>query len=632
LRRLPVGAEIAGDATHFRVWAPAARRVDVVINSTARTTTAALVAEADGYFSGRASAKAGDRYQFRLDGMDRLYPDPATRFQPAGPHGPSQIVDPASFAWSDQGWRGARLEPQIVYELHIGTFTQEGTWEAAALELPELASIGITIVEVMPIAEFDGRFGWGYDGVDLFAPFHGYGQPDDFRRFVDRAHALGIGVILDVVYNHLGPSGNYLRAFSPAYFTDAHANDWGESINFDGPGSRHVREFFLANAGYWIDEYHLDGLRLDATQSIHDTSPQHILAAIAQRVREAGCGRATFLVAESETQEARLVRTPEEGGFGLDAIWNDDFHHSAMVALTGRAEAYYTDTRGEPQEFVSAAKYGFLFQGQFYSWQESSRGMPALDIPPARFVTFLENHDQVANSATGLRPHGLTSPGKWRAMTAVLLLFPGTPMLFQGQEFGASSPFFYFADFEKELAAAVRIGRAEFMSQFPNLAVEKSSTALPDPADPATFRRSKLDFDERDRHASTYALHKDLIRLRREHRAFAAQEPRGVDGAVLGSAAFGLRFFTPEDADHRLLLVNLGPGLKRDSFAEPLLAPPAGCDWHVFWSSDDRRYGGEGSGELWDDGRWSIPPECAVVLVPGSPRSWTRRKGSRRAK
>src|SRR5262249_17122760 len=293
--------------------------------------------------------------------------------------------------------------------MHVGTFTPEGTFAAAANELRELARIGVTLIEVMPVAEFEGRFGWGYDGVDLYAPSHLYGRPDDFRAFVNTAHNCGIAVILDVVYNHFGPVGNYLRLFSLSYFTDRYENEWGDAINFDGPDAGPVREYFIANAGYWIDEFHLDGLRLDATQQIHDHSPEHVLAAIRSRGRETAGGRAPVIVAENEPQDARIVRPLSEGGYGLDGLWNDDFHHSAMVALTGRAEAYYSDTRGEPQEFISAAKYGYLFQGQHYDWQRRSRGTPCWGLQPSAFVTFLQNHDQVANSARGLRGHELSS-------------------------------------------------------------------------------------------------------------------------------------------------------------------------------------------------------------------------------
>jgi len=629
-RRLPIGAEIVDAQTvHVRVWAPRVTRASVVkING----QLAPLTREDGGYFSGTIAAAAGDRYRFKLDDDEQLYPDPASRFQPDGPHGPSAIVDPAAFRWTDQGWPGVSRDRQVVYELHIGTFTRAGTWAAAANELSELARLGITLVEVMPVAEFEGRFGWGYDGVDLYAPSHLYGTPDDFRRFVDAAHAAGVGVILDVVYNHLGPSGNYLRAFAPAYFTDRHENEWGDALNFDGPDAGPVREFFVTNAGYWIDEFHLDGLRLDATQSIRDRPDEHVLAELTAYARASAAGRSIVIVAENEPQNTRLVRSVAEGGYGLDALWNDDFHHSASVALTGRAEAYYSDTRGEPQEFISAAKYGYLFQGQQYRWQRQRRGSPAWGLPPSAFVAFLQNHDQIANSIRGQRGHELTSPGRWRAMTALLLLQPATPMLFQGQEFSASAPFLYFADFEPDLAAAVRDGRGDFLAQFPSIAETRRRGGLPDPGALETFEQCRLDLDERRSHAAAYALHADLLRIRREDPAFAAPQPNGVDGAVLSASAFVLRFFTADHREDRLLVVNLGAELQRESFAEPLLAPPPGTDWQIRWSSEDAAYDGPGMAELFPDEWWHIPAESALVLIPGPGRPLRPAVSQRREK
>jgi maltooligosyltrehalose trehalohydrolase len=626
-RRFPIGAELVGDdVTHIRVWAPAADSVDVVISDKATR----LEREAGGYFGGLIEAGAGMRYQYRLNTSDRLLPDPASRFQPEGPHGPSEIVDPRAFRWTDDEWRGATLEGQVVYELHLGTFTRQGTWAAAASELHELARIGITMIELMPVSEFEGRFGWGYDGVDLFAPTRLYGRPDDFRRFVDAAHNLGLAVILDVVYNHLGPVGNYLSMFSPAYFTRKYENEWGESINFDGPDAAPVRELFASNARYWIDEFHLDGLRLDATQQIIDNSAEHILTEIGRAARAGAGGRSIVLFAENESQQVRLVRPPAEGGYGLDGLWNDDFHHSAMVALTGRREGYFSDTHGQPQEFVSACKYGYLFQGQHYHWQRKSRGTPAWGLRPAAFVCFLQNHDQVANSACGLRGHQLTSPGRWRAMTALLLLMPSTPLLFQGQEFAASAPFLYFADFDPDLAAAVRKGRAEFLLQFPSIRDFEQRRSLDDPGDPATFERSKLDLTERRTHAGVYALHIDLLRLRREHAAFQSQARWGLDGAVLSTSAFALRFFSADHLDDRVLIVNLGADLERPSIAEPLLAPPPDTDWTVQWSSEDPIYGGTGTPDLWPEGFWYLPGESAVVLAPGPVRTPTAKARQRR--
>jgi maltooligosyltrehalose trehalohydrolase len=618
-RRLPIGVEpIGGAVSDVRVWAPVARQVDVVLEPAGAFR---LAPEPDGYFSGRIPAGAGARYQFRIDGGDRLYPDPASRFQPGGPHGASQIVDPLSFRWSDTDWHGTTIDDQVVYEMHVGTFTPEGTWAAAAAQLPELARIGITMIEMMPIAEFEGRFGWGYDGVDLFAPTHLYGRPDDLRAFIDAAHRVGIAVILDVVYNHLGPVGNYLRAFAPAYFTTKYGNEWGDALNFDGADSAPVREHFIANAGYWIEEFHFDGLRLDATQQMFDASKEHILTALGRRAREAAGRRSIVLIAENEAQNVRLVRPVAEGGYGLDALWNDDFHHSAIVALTGRSEAYYSDTRGEPQEFIACAKYGYLFQGQYYHWQKQPRGTPAWNLRPANFVTFLQNHDQIANSARGLRGDRQSSPARWRAMTALLLLGPGVPMLFQGQEFGASSPFLYFADFAGDLAAAVRKGRREFLSQFPSIGEFAKREPLADPSDRSTFEQCRLDLRERDMHGDIYRLHIDLLRLRREDLAIKRHGAAGIDGAVLSSAAFVLRFFTPDHSEDRLLVVNLGADLRRSSFAEPLIAPPADADWAVAWCSEDPAYGGNGVPEiLRKDGQWFVPGDSATLLAPAPRR------------
>jgi len=620
-RRVPIGAEYLGEGrTHVRVWAPRVQRVEVVLENRASTTLTPESGEHTGYFSGVVAATPGDRYRFKLGDDESLYPDPASRFQPQGPHGPSEVIDPGDFAWTDAQWRGVSIEGQVIYELHVGTFTHDGTWAAAARELPELARAGITLIEVMPVAEFEGRFGWGYDGVDLYAPTHLYGRPDDFRRFVDAAHAVGVAVILDVVYNHLGPVGNYLHAFSTSYSATHYENEWGDALNFDGDQSGPVRELFISNAGYWIDEFHLDGLRLDATQQIFDGSSEHLLAAVSRRAREAAGQRSVVIVAENERQDVRLIEPLSDGGYGIDALWNDDFHHSAMVALTGRAEAYYSDTRGEPQEFIAAAKYGFLFQGQYYHWQRDMRGTPSLHVPPPSLVTFLQNHDQVANSAHGLRGDRLTSAARWRAMTALLLLGPSTPMLFQGQEFNASTRFLFFADFEPEMADAVRRGRGQFLSQFPSIAPLAQAAVLDDPGDPITFERCKLNFEERTTNAAAYRLHIDLLRLRREEIAFRAQGRHGIDGSVLSASAFGLRFFTPDHHEDRLLVVNLGADLDRTSIADPLFAPVRGTRWSLHWSSEDLEYGGSGTPEIQPDSQWHFPAESAVVLAPGPTR------------
>jgi len=613
-RRLPVGAELQADgSTHFRVWAPDPREVALVLEQSPEARRVIpMTPERDGYHTVLVPGIGdGERYWFRLDG--ELAADPASRYQPDGPFGPSQVVDPGRFAWHDRPWVGVPPERRVIYEMHVGTFTPEGTWRAAAEKLPGVAGIGITVIEVMPVSEFPGRFGWGYDGVFPYAPTRLYGTPDDFRGFVDAAHALGLAVILDVVYNHLGPDGCVFRRFAERYFTDRYDNEWGDALNFDVGDAAPAREYWTWNGAYWIDEFHLDGLRLDATQSIHDRSEEHILAAIATRARSTRT-QAVYLVAENEPQEVRLVLPIERGGYGLDALWNDDFHHSAIVALAGRREAYYSDHRGSPQEFISAAKYGYLFQGQRYAWQKQPRGTPTRGLPPGAFVNFIENHDQVANSADGVRVRSLTSPGCYRAMTALLVLMPGTPMLFQGQEFGATTPFLYFADHNPELAAAVRKGRAEFLLQFPSIAAPGMVSRLAVPDDEQTFVRSKLDWTEFDRHIEWRRFHADLLALRRDDRTFCSSARGDVDGAVLSAEAFSLRYFNDRPEDERLLIINFGIDLEAVSFAEPLMAPPADRIWVAHWSSEAPQYGGRGTPAVIDATGWRIPGRTAIVL------------------
>jgi maltooligosyltrehalose trehalohydrolase len=616
-RRLPVGAELQADGSvHFRVWAPRPRVVRLVIEGTGPRIS--LHAEGAGYYSALVpNVGAGRRYRYSLDG--RLLADPASRYQPEGPAGASQIVDPAAYRWRDKAWRGLTMPGQVVYEIHVGTFTREGTWQAAVERLPAVKAVGVTAVEVMPVAEFAGRFGWGYDGVFPFAPTRLYGTPEDFRAFVDAAHEIGLGVVLDVVYNHFGPSGCVHREYADGYFSRGYDNEWGEALNFDGDEAEPVREYFIANAGYWIDEYHLDGLRLDAVQSINDRSADHLVFAISRRAREAGAGREVLVMAENERQETRFLRGGRAAG-AIDAAWNDDFHHSAVVALTGKREAYYSDHRGTPQEFISAAKRGYLFQGEYYAWQKQPRGTRTDGIPPWAFINCLENHDQVANSVDGRRLHQRTAPARYRAMAALFLLLPQTPLLFQGQEFGASSPFLYFADHEGDLAQAVRKGRAEFLSQFPAFASPEVQGFLPIPDDPATFERCKLRWDERDRHVAHRRLYEDLLALRRDDRAFRDQSPGAIDGAVLAEHAFVFRFAADDARDERLVVVNFGVDVIANSFAEPLLAPPEGYYWRTRWSTENRAYGGVGAYPVATASGWRIPAESTVVLAPAEGR------------
>lgn len=616
-RRLAAGAEVVPGGVHFRVWAPARRSVEVQVEGD-RPAWHPLAPEPGGWFSGRVDGLGdGARYRYRLDGAE-AYPDPASRCQPEGPHGPSQVVDPGRFAWSDAAWPGLAPEGQVLYELHVGTFTPEGTWAAAAGELLRLAQLGVTAVEVMPVAEFPGRFGWGYDGVDLYAPTRLYGTPDDLRAFVDRAHAVGLGVLLDVVYNHLGPDGCYLRAFAPGYFSTRYEGEWGDPLNYDGEGAGPVRALVVENAAYWISEFHLDGLRLDATQGMFDASREHVLVEIGRAARAAAGGRGILLVAENEPQDTLALRPPAAGGHGLDLAWNDDLHHSAVVAATGRRDAYYGDHAGTPQELISAAKRGYLFQGQRYAWQGKRRGRSTRGLPRRAMVAYLENHDQVANHPRGERLHRRTDPGRHRALTALLLLGPWTPMLFQGEEYGSSRPFHYFADHGGELGHRVRQGRAEFLHQFPGVAAGADvRDRLPDPGLEETFARSRLDPAERAAGGEVVALHRDLLALRRSDPALRAAGEGELDGAVLAPEALALRWLAEGDgAGDRLLLVNLGPDLDRPSVAEPLLAPPAGRRWAVAFSTEDARYGGAGA-PAFDDARGlRVAGHAALLLAP----------------
>jgi maltooligosyltrehalose trehalohydrolase len=615
-RRYPHGAEPVEGGTSFRVWAPERSAVAVVIESRGEFR---LEREEGGYFSAIVpDVAAGARYRFQIDAGSELLADPASRWQPEGPNGPSVVVDPHQFRWSDAGWPGLGRQGQVIYELHVGTFTPEGTWAAAAGHLSKLQDLGITAIQMLPAFEFMGAFGWGYDVVLPYTPTHLYGTPDDLRRFIDGAHAHGLGVVLDLVHNHFGRGDRFDR-FSPRYFNDSVTNEWGRQVSFDVVDAHGAREFFVANALYWIEEYHADGFRFDAAHAMHDDGREHILTEIVRRSRAAAGEKQLLIIAEDEPQQVRIIAPPAEGGHGLDAVWNEDFHHTAMVAATGRNEAYQHDHRGTPQEFVGLAKHGFLFQGQRYDWQNKPRGTPALRFRPEQFVNYLQNHDQVANTANGMRFWQRCSPGRARAITALFLLLPQTPMLFQGQEFAASTPFFYFLDRFGGLEGSVEEGREEFLEQFPSLRDERVLERLPPPHERATFTRSKLDWTDYDRHSHVVALHRDLIGMRKAEHAFAAQ-PSGrqseIDGAVIGARALILRYFADDPRDERLVAANLGRDLPLRSIPDPLAAPPEGLEWSLMWSTEDPRYGGEGQRAIDTRERWTLTADTVLVFAP----------------
>jgi maltooligosyltrehalose trehalohydrolase len=608
-RYLPVGAELTGSGVSFRVWAPYKKRVEVQISDqSGKAVNYQLLSEANGYWSANVpEAVEGMLYQYRVDNSEMLLPDPASRFQPYGPHGPSQIVNPYSFGWTDSEWRGLELRGQVIYEMHIGTYTPEGSWEAATQQLPVLYDLGITVLEIMPVADFPGDFGWGYDGVNLFAPTRLYGRPDDFRRFVDMAHSLGMAVILDVVYNHFGPDGNYLSQFSSSYMSRTTDTEWGQAVNYCGDGSDGVREFVTSNAAYWIREYHLDGFRLDATQSIYDRSSDHILSEVTSRARKEAAERRIIVIAEDWEQDVTHIRPRERNGYGMDGMWNDDFHHTAVVSLTGKRDGYYVNYNGTAQEFISAMKWGFLYQGQLYRTHNKGRGTPTFGIEPEAFITFLHNHDQIANMGTGERLYKQTCMEKLRALIGLMLLGPGTPMLFQGEEFCASSPFPFFADHKGGLAENVERGRNEHLSQFKDLDLK----TVPPVCDSATFLKSKLKLSERETNREVYRLYKDLIRLRKSDPVISLQSYGGLDGAVVGKESFVIRFFG-NNRDDRLLIVNLSSEFDLSEIAEPLLA--AYTNWELIWSSYDKEYGGRGRPDTNLRNQFRIPSDSALLF------------------
>ena len=521
--------------TAIRVWAPRARRVELVVEG-GRTGGPPVGGQPDGALGGAGTGESADgarldlasvgggwwsvevpdpaglRYRFSLDGGPPR-PDPRSASQPGGIDGPSEVVDHRAFTWTDQEWRGAPLASSVLYELHVGTFTPDATFDAVRGRLDYLVDLGVTAVELLPVAEFSGDRGWGYDGVLLYAPHHAYGGPDALKRLVDACHGRGLAVVLDVVYNHLGPAGNYLGEYGP-YVTDRYLTPWGAAVNLDGPGSDEVRRFFLDNALMWLRDYHLDGLRLDAVHAIVDTSATHILEELAVEVAAlaAHAGRSLWLIAESDLNDPRVVRRTEVGGYGLDAQWSDDFHHALHSVLTGETAGYYADF-GRMDQLATALRRAFVYDGAYSPHRARRHGRPIGDLSGTRFVGFSQNHDQIGNRAMGERLAALTGPGRLRIAAALELTAPFVPMLFQGEEWAASTPFQYFTDHrDPELARAVSEGRrAEFA------AFGWRPEDVPDPQDPATWRRSVLDWEERDRpeHAAMLEWYRQLIRLRR---------------------------------------------------------------------------------------------------------------------
>ena len=618
---LPFGANPREGGVDFRVWAPGHASVDVVLYGPAAEAVHPLRCVGAGWFAGEVQGiGAGARYRYRLDGGD-AFPDPASRSQPDGVHEPSEVVDPSAFRWTDGGWKGVPLEELVVYELHVGTFTPAGTFDAAIDRLDELAALGVTAVEPMPVASFPGERNWGYDGVALFAPQASYGGPEGLRRFVDAAHARGLAVILDVVYNHLGPEGNYLHAFTGGrYFTDRHKTPWGDAVNFDGPDSAAVREMVIGNALHWVHEYHVDGLRLDATHAIIDDSPVHVLAELRARVRE--ClpdDRHFVLIAEDERNERAVVTPEPEGGLGLSAVWADDFHHHLRRRLAGDHEAYFADYGGSVEEIVETLRKGWFYEGQTSPNHGRPRGTPADGLPPTAFVHCIQNHDQVGNRAHGDRLHHAVDFPAYRAAAALLLLSPYTPLLWMGQEWAASTPFLYFTDHPEELGRQVTEGRRQEFGKFSAFADPAERERIPDPQAPETFERSRLDWIERERmpHAGMLALHRALLHLRRTHPALRRRDRASFAVEPLGPDALALRR-TGDDGGALLLVVSFGGALDADLAAAEATRTCESHPWALFLSTEEGRFGGDTEGELatlFPDGRLALAGTGAVVLT-----------------
>ena len=511
------GAELRPEGgVRFRLWAPAHERVALSVEPEGRLIP--MSAAGEGWHElTLGEAGAGTLYRFALpEGLK--VPDPASRFQPQDAHGPSEVIDPAAHARSDQDWRGRPWHEAVLYELHIGAFTKEGTFRAAIGRLDHLERLGVTALAIMPVAEFPGRRNWGYDGVLPYAPDSSYGRPEDFKALIEAAHARGLMVILDVVYNHFGPDGNYLPAYAPGFFTRRHKTPWGSAINYDGKNAKPVREFIIENALYWIEEFHLDGLRLDAVHAIIDDSPKDVLAELAERVRARTTDRPVHLILENEENETfRLARGADGKPLSCTAQWNDDVHHVLHVAATGEDKGYYAEYLGETEKLGRALAEGFAFQGEMMDYRGSPRGEPSAGLPPAAFIAFIQNHDQIGNRAFGERITAIAAPEAVRAIAAVYLLSPQVPMLFMGEEWAASSPFPFFCDFSGRLAEAVRKGRREEFAKFPEFQDEKVRARIPDPLSEAAFVSAKLNWDETaaEPHAGWLEWYRSLLAVRR---------------------------------------------------------------------------------------------------------------------
>ncbi len=554
---MPFGAELRADGTaRFRLWAPSAESVELVLAHDGAIQRLPMPRIEDGWCERVEPAAAGARYRFRIDG-DLEVPDPASRCNPDDVHGASELVDPAAHAWGDAGWAGRPWRDAVIYELHVGTFSPEGTFAGVERRLDYLRELGVTAIELMPVADFPGRRNWGYDGVLPFAPDAAYGRPEDLKRLIDAAHARNLMVFMDVVYNHFGPEGNYLHAYARPFFTERHPTPWGAGINFDGAHARTVREFFIHNALYWLEEYHADGLRLDAVHAIADDSAPDILEELAAAVRAGpGRDRHVHLVLENDRNQARYL-----GAGRYDAQWNDDIHHAFHILLTGEEDGYYADYAARPAWYLGRClAEGFAYQGEVSEYRERrARGEASAHLPPTAFVSFVQTHDQVGNRAFGERISALTDEHRLRAAVAAWLLAPAIPLLFMGEEFAAASPFLFFCDFGPDLARAVTEGRRREFARFERFSNPDAQARIPDPNAPATFAASRLDWAslERDPHARFLALYRELLAIRRAEIVPRLAGSRAGAFEMLGERALRVAW-TLGDVSRLALHVNLG--------------------------------------------------------------------------
>jgi maltooligosyltrehalose trehalohydrolase len=587
---MPYGAELMEDGrVRFRLWAPAARQIELCLQQEDGERLIPMPHQAAGWYElATREAGAGGRYRFRIDG-DMRVPDPASRFQPEDVHGPSEIIDPTAFAWSDEDWKGRPWEETVLYELHPGTFSLQGGFRGIEERLDYLVDLGITAVELMPVADFPGQRNWGYDGVLPFAPDSSYGRPEDLKHLILTAHRKGLMVFLDVVYNHFGPEGNYLHVYAEPFFTERHHTPWGAGINFDGPGRRDVRDFFIHNALYWLEEYHLDGLRLDAVHAIADDSRPDILEELAVRVQAGPAPeRQIHLVLENDHNAARYLDRGEDGAPRLYvAQWNDDAHHALHLLATGESDGYYEDYADAPLRHLGRTlTEGFAYQGEPSAYRDGERrGEPSTHLPLTAFVNLLQNHDQAGNRAFGERIDRLASSEALRAVTAVLLLAPSPPLLFMGQELAAPEPFLFFCDFGDDLAQSVTEGRRREFALFERFSNAEVQETIPDPNDPATFESCRLDWTslEQEPHRSWLAFHRELLSLRRREIVPRLAQLRGGEAGyeILDTRGLLVRWRLG-DGSRLTLLANLGeaelPVGKREvdlPTEEPLYAEPA---------------------------------------------------------